>query len=309
MKCLVTGASGFTGSEMVRVLAREDSLRITALTRGTRAHPLFGDAVTWVSADLLDAKAIAGIVDTVVPDIVIHLAGLNQGSPGDLFRTNVTGTRNLLEAVVQANPLCRIIVVSSSAVYGYAGEQPIAEDSPFAPLGMYGISKVAEEHLTMMYYHTRGAQVAIVRPFNLVGPGLSPALVCGRIIGQVLAAEKAGGHTIELVETASRRDFVDVRDVVSGIRALAFLPSFSRDYAGKAFNIGSGRAVSIAEVMDLIGTISGRTFTVNLPKDPVTVTIPSQRSDNSRLHALTGWQPEHPLAESLRDMYRVAREK
>jgi nucleoside-diphosphate-sugar epimerase len=309
MNVLVTGASGFTGTEMLRVLAAQDDLLITALARSPRAQPADSDKVAWIVVDLNDAPAVTGILAEIVPDIVIHLAGLNRGAIGDLWRTNAIGTRNLIDAAVQANPACRIVVVSSSAVYGYAGEAPIAEDCPFAPLGMYGISKAAEEHIAMMYYHTRGVQVCIVRPFNLVGPGLSTALVCGQIVGQVHAAKKTGGHTIALAETASRRDFVDVRDVVRGIRALAFHHDFSRECAGKAFNIGSGRAVSIAEVMDLIADICGKKFNVQLPAEPVTVTIPSQRSDNSLIHEMTGWEPEISLAESLKEMYNAARNR
>jgi nucleoside-diphosphate-sugar epimerase len=233
MKVLVTGASGFVGREMVRQLSRQDDLRIAALTRDTRHCSVNTDTVTWVSADITDGEAILRTVSGVVPDTVIHLAALNQGSLRDLFRTNVIGTSNLLEAVIQANPACRIIVISSSAVYGYAGEAPIDEDIPCAPLSLYGVSKVAEEHTAMMFYHTRGADVAIVRPFNLVGPGLPTTLVCGHIIEQVLAADQKGDNLIELAESVSRRDFVDVRDLVRGIRALATLPDFHGRCAGR----------------------------------------------------------------------------
>jgi GDP-4-dehydro-6-deoxy-D-mannose reductase len=77
----------------------------------------------------------------------------------------------------------------------------------------------------------------------------------------------------------------------------------------KALNIGSGRSVSIEEVIDLIGIIRGKKCTIRLPAIPVPVPVPSQRSDNTRMHALTGWQPEIPLADSLQDMYTAARKQ
>jgi len=261
---------------------------------------------SFVSADLLDRDGLHAAMVRVMPDAVIHLAGLTQGTPDALHATNVTGTQNLLDAALLANPDCRILVVSSSAVYGYAGESPIPETAPLRPVGDYGRSKVAQEEIAHEFAGSDAA-VAITRPFNLAGPFQPETFVCGRIVQQVIAIEQGRRKALELRETISCRDLIDVRDVVRGYWALVSRADFSGDCAGKAFNLGSGNAYPIARIITLIEEISGESYPVRVPEVPPPIPVPSQRSDNSRILALTGWRPEYSLKETLRDMLAAAR--
>ncbi|MDO8872842.1 MAG: GDP-mannose 4,6-dehydratase, partial [Methanoregula sp.] len=207
------------------------------------------------------------------------------------------------------NPDCRILVISSSAVYGYAGENAIAEDQPLKPLTEYGLSKATQDNLCHMYHKTRNCQVAIARPFNLVGPDQPVYFVCGKIVQQVIEIEQGRRLSMDLFEIQSCRDFIDVRDVVRAYWALVSHKKFEEDCAGNAFNIGSGRAHPVSTVIDLLQEITGKEYPLHLPALYPSIAVPSQKSDNSLIHRITGWMPRISLKESLSDMLDAARKK
>jgi len=181
-------------------------------------------------------------VNDICPDAIIHLGGMTRGDLGNLLQANVIGTKNILDAGFAANPDCRILVVSSSAVYGYPGEAPIPESTPLRPLSEYGISKMAQEALALMHHTLNGTHVSIARPFNLAGPGQPESFICGKLVRQVADIEQQKKTALDLLETSSSRDLIDVRDVVRGYWALISHPDFSGKCSGRAFNLGSGNA-------------------------------------------------------------------
>jgi GDP-4-dehydro-6-deoxy-D-mannose reductase len=265
--------------------------------------------IEWVQGDIRDRNSLEALVHSVGPERVIHLAALNYGQIEEMLMTNVAGTWNLLSAARKANQASRILVVSSSAVYGYAGTRPIIESAPLAPLSGYGVSKAAQELLALQHHAVHGMQIAVARPFNLIGPAQPESFVCGKIVGQVIRIENGMQESLSLLETRSARDFLDVRDAVAGYWAIIAHPEFSRACAGKAFNLGSGTPHSVAEVIAALETITGRHYPVTLPKKVPSVIIPTQQSDNSRVQSLTGWAPHIPLRDSLSDMLETARKK
>jgi GDP-4-dehydro-6-deoxy-D-mannose reductase len=262
-----------------------------------------------VEGDIRDRAALEQLLDSLTPDCIVHLAALNHGTLKVLLETNVLGTENLLIAARKASPECRILVVGSSAAYGHAGGRPIAEKTPLIPLSEYGVSKAAQEMIALQHRALHGMQIAVARPFNLVGPGQPESFICGRIVRQVALIEKAQKNSIDLFEIRSARDFIDVRDVAPGYWAILSHPEFERLCAGKAFNLGSGRAYSVAEVIATIEDITGRHFPVTLPEQEPRIPIPTQRSDNTRIQSVTGWRPCIPLRNSLKDMLEAARKK
>jgi GDP-4-dehydro-6-deoxy-D-mannose reductase len=309
MRLLITGASGFTGSALIRLLLPDKDIQITGITRETKPRSPQEPGVTWVTADLLDRDRLIGLVSSARPDALIHLAGLNHGAPADLFAANICGTQNILEAAARVNPECRILVTSSSAVYGYQGAAPIPEENPLRPLTEYGAAKAGLELLAQMHHRAKGCRVAITRPFNLVGPGQTGAFICGKIVRQVREIEQEKRDALELFETQSSRDFIDVRDVVRAYRALILHPRFTEECAGNIFNIGSGRACPLTRVIANLENITGRKLPVRLPTGPVHISIPSQQSDNSRIGQLTGWTPQISMEQTLRDMLEVERDE
>lgn len=308
MRVLVTGASGFTGRFMMEFLALQRGVEPVGLVRTPPPSNISLPRVRYETSDLLDKNHLNEILSSVSPDTIIHLAGLTHGNYTDLIATNVTGTKNLLDAGILANPYCRILVVSSSAIYGYAGEAPIPETAPFRPVSDYGRSKAEQETLALKYAG-RNTDIAIARPFNLAGPGLPDTFVCGRIVKQVIEIGQKKRTSIELREIISSRDLIDVRDVVRGYWALVSRADFTSDCAGNAFNLGSGNAYPLSMVIALVEEITGKIYKVQLPKEHPEIPVMSQRSDNSRITSLTGWKPEISLKQTLADMIEAAKGK
>ncbi len=307
MTVLVTGVTGFSGQALVRHLISAGERDLVGIARSVPKKTGPGPEIRLVACDLTDRKRVVKVLSRLKPDRIIHLAGLNRGKAFDLFRANITGTENLLDAVLDVNPACQILVVSSSAVYGYSGKDPIGEDTPVNPLGDYGSSKAAQEKVALERQVKRGAQVAIARPFNLVGPGQPDTLLCGRIVQQVVEIEQGKRQSLELFETRSYRDYIDVRDAVRAYWAIVSHPDFANTCSGKAFNIGSGTAYAVSDIITLIEKITGRTYIVSMPEDPPLVPVPFQQGDSTRIRDLTGWKPEISLEDSLKDMLEAAR--
>ena len=304
MNILVTGASGFTGHHMIKYLLSLNEG--TSLIWGiSRSQPQISHSgCTYLRADLNQKKQVDSIIKKASPDLVIHLAGQNHGTLAELLRANVINTENLLKAVREERPDARVLVVGSSAEYGYAGETPIAEDAPLRPSGVYGISKVAEDLLAVQYYTAYDLAITITRPFNLIGPGQSDLYICGKLTHQAVEIRENKRDAFELFGTDARRDYVDVRDVVDAYWRLISHKNFEKRIAGHVFNIGSGKSYSVAAVIREITMITGELYKVNLPASPVRDLVPVQIADIRRIIKETGWRPSIPLCRSLEAMIR-----
>ena len=306
MRVLVTGAGGLAGRAMVRhLLGPEGDREVIAVYRKNLPAP--SDRFNPVKLDLLDREKTLARVREAGPAIILHLAGVNHGTLEDLLAGNVIATRNLLEAACALRDPVRVLATGSSAEYGYAGPGPIPESAPLSPVTPYAVSKVAADLLARSYAVTRELPVAVVRPFNLVGPGQADAYVCGRIVRQVAEIEGGRREEISLADLTSRRDFIDVRDLASACWSLAGLPDFGDRCAGKAFNTGSGKDHSVAEVIELVRKVTGKRYPVVLPEEGRAIPVPVQRSDNSLITSTCGWKPAIPLIQSLRDMLAYER--
>ena len=308
MRVLITGAGGLAGSAMVRrILGVEGGQEVFGTYR--KKLPGSSDRFTPIRLDLTDREKTLARVGEAEPELVIHLAGQNHGSLDDLLRSNVIATRNLLDAACSLRNPVQVLVTGSSAEYGYAGTGPIPESAPLRPVGPYGVSKVAAELLAFSYHSARQLPVAVVRPFNLVGPGQSDTYVCGKIVKQVVEVEEGKREEISLADLSSRRDFIDVRDMAVACWALVSLPEFAIRCAGRAFNIGSGKDHSVADILEIIRKTTGKRYPVVLPEREIPIPVPTQRSDNSLIAATCGWKPSLSLAQSLWDMLEFERDR
>lgn len=293
MRVLITGAEGFTGHYLASQL-KAAGHEVHGLVR--HEHPA-GTLLSVHVADLLVPESLAGVVGAVRPDWVVHLAAISfvaHGNVDDIYRTNVVGTRNLLQALADAKtPVQRVLLASSANIYGNAAGDRLDEGTPPQPANDYAVSKLAMEYVARLY----AARVPLVmtRPFNYTGVGQSTSFLLPKIVDHF----RRRAAVIELGNLDVARDFLDVRTVAWYYHRLLEAPST----AGGTFNICSGQAWSLGEVLDLARAISGHSIEVRV--NPAFV-----RSDEvkrlcgnpAKLEAVTGAAPSIELPQTLRWM-------
>lgn len=290
MKALVTGAAGFVGRHLCSHLVSE------------------GDTVIGVDRadgpDLLDPIAVNALLADCRPDVVYHLGGWSDvgaswDHPLDAFQVNAEGTLNLLQACVN-NGGPRVLAVSSADVYGRvsAEELPISESTPFRPVTPYAASKIAADQLALQAWLGHGLETIRVRAFNHLGPGQTTRFVAPAIAQRVALNERDGSTSVPVGNLTPRRDLTDVRDVVRAYRLLIISGE-----PGEAYNVCTGRDLTIAELAERLVDLASHTMTIEA--DPALqrpVETPVLRGDPSRLEAQTGWRPEVPLETTLKDI-------
>lgn len=294
-RSLITGAAGFTGRYVAQQLAQRGH-EVHAIVHHASDGPIAGVDKAH-EADLLALNRLEEVVRAVRPDHVIHLAAIAFVAHGDIeqmYRTNVVGTRQLLEALSKADAAPKSVIVASSAnIYGNAREGQLDEAVPPAPANDYGVSKVAAEYVAGLYADR--LPIAITRPFNYTGRGQSESFLLPKIVAHV--RERA--EIIELGNLDVARDFSDVRTVADAYVRLLSAPNA----AGQVFNICSGKAVTLREVIALAARVSGHELEVRV--NPAFVRANEVRSlsgSAARLEAAIGPLDAIPLEDTLRWM-------
>ena len=292
-RILLVGGGGFVGGHLVGHLQSLGGYDISITHNGPMPQGLGG--VAKYGLDLLDPAQIAQVLQTSRPDCLVHLAAqssvaLSWEKPALTIDVNVKGTANLLEAVRASGADPRILLVGSGEEYGAVAEvdNPISEDHAARPGNPYAATKVAQELL--------GKHVMSVRAFNHVGPGQLPLFVVADFCKQVAEIEAGRREpVISVGNLSARRDFTDVRDVV---RAYALL--LERGGAGELYNVGSGHAVAIQDVLDMILARARCGIEVRIDEARFRpVDVPVVEADVSKLRAATGWRPEIPLERTV----------
>lgn len=255
-RVLITGADGFTGRYLAAQMSQA-GYEVHGLVRAFTAQGVCGVARLHV-ADLSDVAALTAAVQEIQPQKVAHLAAVAFVPHGDvdaIYRTNVVGTRNLLEALVQSKaPLEHILLASSANVYGNAVGGVLSESTPAAPANDYAVSKLAMEHVARLY--AERLPIVIARPFNYTGVGQVESFLIPKIVNHV----RRRAPVIELGNLDVARDFSDVRAVVQCYHRLLE----STAVVGQTFNVCSGTAWTLNEVLNMVRDISGHPFEVRV---------------------------------------------
>jgi NAD dependent epimerase/dehydratase len=303
----VTGGDGFIGSHLVetlvsagyrvRVMAQYNSFGswgwLDELDRGTMA------AVEVVAGDVRDRDSVGSLLTGA--DSVCHLAALiaipySYAAPGSYVETNIVGTLNVLEAA-RALGTSRVICTSTSEVYGTALTVPINETHPLQAQSPYAASKIASDKLAESYHLSFGLPVVTLRPFNTYGPRQSARAVIPTVISQLAA----GRTEIALGSMAPTRDFNFVKDTAAAF--LAVLDAPADEVVGRTFNAGSGREISIADMVALIAEVMDRPADIVLDEQrlrPDHSEVLRLVCDSTALQGVTSWKPEHTLEEGIR---------
>jgi GDP-4-dehydro-6-deoxy-D-mannose reductase len=280
-------------------------ISVALVIRRSLAHPVPSRST---GVDIADTAALARAVADAEPDILFHLAAQThpQAEPRELQISNVAGTRNVVQAAGALARKPRILVASSSAVYGGGPVPgpPISEEAPPAPNGPYAISKARQESIAEELGRELGVEVIRARAFNQTGPGEKDSFVASSVARQIAEIE-AGLRSprIAIGRTDTIRDFSDVRDIVRGYWLAA-----TKGESGEVYNLASGRGVSIQSIVDTLLSLSSAAIAVE--EDPARMRpsdVPVQVGNPSRAERALGWKTEIPLERTLADLLQYWR--
>jgi nucleoside-diphosphate-sugar epimerase len=293
---LVTGGCGFIGSEVVRQLSQFGAhiTVIDNLSSGKESYIFGNNMVNLIRADLLDEEAISQAIGG--SEYVIHLAALpfipdSYYYPRDFFNVNVNGTINLVLAAIK-NRVKRFVYISSSEVYGSALFTPMNENHPTLPQSTYSVSKLAAERVVYTMHREHDLPVVIIRPFNSFGPNITQPYIIPEITNQFLN----GKNELKLGNIHSRRDFTFVTDTARGI----ILALVTEGINGETINLGTGKAVSIKELVGIIADIMSSEYSINIDPSRIRPSdVETLVSDYSKANRLLGWAPTVSLREGL----------
>lgn len=308
MKALVTGFAGFCGAHLISRLRLETAIEIAGLDRQV-STPSSGAIDQYFQADLADSTAVSHAIGTFRPDWVFHLAGLSGSlaPPPDLYRANITGTINLLQAIRTSAPAARVLLVGSAAEYGCVEPSalPVTETTVCRPSGAYGISKYAATLIGMDYGRQFGLNVVVARPSNIIGAGVPASLVVGAMLSRAKLALASAVPVMKVGDFDSQRDFIAVVDVVD-----AYVRLLSSNIRGEIFNICSGHAHSIRTVAEIL--VGNSRVPIRLEFDPDLVPPSPVRclyGSYEKAECAIGFKPVTSLEQALRAAWYAEIEK
>ncbi len=317
MKILITGVTGFVGSHLAEYcLSLDQQVEVigTCRWRSRRENiEHLEDAINLYECDLRDASSVKTLLADIQPERIFHLAAQSYvpsswNSPGETITTNVIGQLNIFEAMRETNSTASIQIAGSSEEYGlvHPEEAPITEENPLRPLSPYAVSKVAQDMLAYQYFQSYGLKVVRTRAFNHTGPRRGDVFVTSNFAKQIAEIE-AGQRppVIHVGDLNPKRDFTDVRDIVR-----AYWLSLEHCSLGEVYNVASGKAYRIKEVLKILLDNSGQDIeVVEAPERLRPSDVPLLLGDNSRFCKATGWVPEIPFEQTAKDLLDYWRER
>lgn len=310
-RALIIGAAGFVGSYLIDHIQKHCvwSIVVTKMPQETMACP----GVDICDLDILAPEAIERLLEEQRPDYIFHLAAqssvaVSWKNPGLTVDVNVKGSLNVLDAVRKLDYKPRVLLIGSGEEYGHVRENevPVQEDNVLRPGNIYAATKACQNMIGAIYAQAYGMDVMMVRAFNHVGPNQSPIFVVADFCKQTAEIEAGLKEpVIKVGNLSARRDFSDVRDVVR-----AYVELMEKGKAGETYNVGSGNAVEIRKILDMILSRSKKEIRVEVePSRMRPVDVPVIEADISKLKACTGWEQKITLEETIQDTLEYWRQK
>jgi len=306
MRVYITGAAGFVGQHACREFARHGHVVIGGdLLVPPKQEPCVHE---WVSLNVASTTSCKDALLAAKADACLHMAGITyvpnaEKKAGEVFRVNAEGTLNLLDAVLDINPAMRVLVVTTSEVYGDDGQQsdmaPLREDAPLTPRNLYGISKAAADQCARLYARTKGMEVMTARPSNHTGPGQRPPFVVPAFVERLLALRAEGGGTIQVGNLDCERRFLDVRDVVRAYRLI-----LEKGLAAEAYNISTSISSRIGDVLALLATKLDLNVETKVDATLYRPTNKTAALDLTKIYDHCGWVPQYELSATLDAMLK-----
>lgn len=315
MRVLITGITGFAGSHLAEYLLSKNCEVFGTVRWRSKTENIehIKNKITLIECDIRDASSVKKAIKNVLPERIFHLAAqsfvvTSWVVPAETLLTNIIGELNIFEAVRELNINPLIQIACSSEEYGLVepSEIPIKEENPLRPLSPYAVSKVAQDLLAYQYYKSYNLNIVRTRAFNHSGPRRGDVFVDSNFAKQIAEIEKGKKPpVIEVGNLEAKRDFTDVRDIVRG-----YWLALEKGDIGDVYNICSGRAYSIREVLQMLLKISKIEVEIKEDKERFRPSdVPILVGDNTKFVKKTGWRPEIPYEQTLLDMLNYWRER
>lgn len=302
---LITGAEGFAGQHVVRLLL-EQGFQIVGTVRN-RARKLafekqYGKALV---CDVADAIDVARVVAAVKPDGIIHLAGASrpeqaEEEPLAAYQSIVAGYANVLDAVRRVTPRARVVLASSCEVYGSSGRDgaPLSETSRLAPVSTFGALKLTAESIAHTFFDHYHLNICVARPFHAIGPDQPASTFYGWVAQQVIGAADTQPARLAAPDLDVRRDVLHVTD-----QARAYLALLESGAPNTTYNICSGESRTVREIVQTIIRASGNLVDVVAAAEQGEPRTPALIGNPSRLQELS-WRPTRSFEQAVTDLVR-----
>ncbi|PKN68117.1 MAG: GDP-mannose 4,6-dehydratase [Deltaproteobacteria bacterium HGW-Deltaproteobacteria-15] len=317
MRVLITGITGMAGSHLAEYLMDRGDCEVhgTLRWRSNRENIAgIEKGVFFHECELRDPYAVTRLLREVRPHRIYHLASQSNVaaswlSPRETLVNNITSQLNILESLTLLDQIdTRVHIAGSSEEYGMVQENelPVTESNPLRPISPYGVSKVTQDTMAYQYFQNFGLHIVRTRCFNHTGPRRSDSFATSSFARQIVEIEKKRKDPVILVgNLQAKRDFTDIRDVVR-----AYHLALEHCEPGGVYNIGSGIATSLRQVLDLLLTMSRMAIRVKLDDSRMRPSdVPVLLADASAFKRKTGWKPEISLQQSLFDLLEYWRGK
>ena len=304
MKILITGGNGYVGRTLTRLIMKDHSVCVVdnhkhGLSRFETEESKYFQLE---KVDICDREKLAEVIRYFQPEVIIHLAAIHyipecEQKPDLTIATNVRGTVNLL---CLCPPNCRFVFASSGAIYSPQMTSHDEIESPVGPMDIYGFSKFQGEQYVRYFAQLRGFSAAIVRLFNVVGPGETNP----HLLPEIFAQLRSSQFTLRLGNLSPKRDYIDVRDAALGFWAVASRGKIAPGTV-ETVNLGTMKQYSVLELLNKIRQITDIKFEVEQdPKRIRKVDRPYLLANNSQIAKLFGWKPKFNLDDTIKAMIK-----
>lgn len=305
MKVLIIGITGLAGRHLYNLLANEKMHDIYGTYQKSIKNPEDFIVAKLFKCDINDIHVIQSILKQSKPEWVFHFGAYvtvhnSFNNPVPIFQTNVMGTVNLLESIRKINPDCKILVTGSAEEYGKIPHEmmPIKETYDLNPVSPYGLSKKMQEEIGLLYNKTYGLNLIFTRTFHYSGPYQPLGFVFPDFAKQIVDIKNGKQDFIKVGNLDAKRDFTDIRDVVS-----AYVALMKTGKIGEIYNVCSGKSIPIRKILEML--ISYSKSEIKLVVDEAKLRpsdIPDFIGDDRKLKSDTGWWQEFSIEDTAKDV-------
>lgn len=309
-KALIIGGAGFVGKYLAEYLVKDCGYQVCSTKM--KNEVLDGAGYEVKDMNLLVKEEVEKVIEEYSPEYIFHLAAqssvaVSWSNPGLTVDVNIKGTLNLLDVLKEMEYKGRVLLIGSGEEYGRINpdEVPIVEDTVLRPGNIYAATKSCQNMIGGIYARAYDLGLVMVRAFNHVGPKQSPQFVVSDFCKQVVEAEKGMREpVIHVGNLKAKRDFTDVRDVIAAYECL-----IRQGKVGETYNVGSGTAYSIEEILNKIIEISGQEIQVEVEAERLRpIDVPIIVADVTKIKSETDWEQKISLEQTLKDTLDYWRE-